>query len=172
MPPLRDFRTLTQFAQEAVDTSGKSVGTRVYWKLYVIENLYRIIIHSILSSQLSKSWWDIATNPKIRNKAESCKKKYLSKPWHTTPGPHDIYYVDLYDLNEIIRANSHIFSPVIHDIDRWIVELELIRLPRNVVAHMNFPSKTDRQRIDILYEDLKMLINSIQCQSKVILQIP
>lgn len=172
MPPIRDFRILAQFDQKAVDTSGKSVGKRVYWKLYVIENLYRIIIHSILSSQISQNWWCFATDSGIQSKAEGFKKKYLSRPWHTTPGPHEIYYVDLYDLNEIIRANSHLFSPVIQDIDQWIVKIESIRLPRNVVAHMNFPSQTDRQRIDTLYKDLKTLINFIQCQSSVILQIP
>src|SRR3990167_6345239 len=102
MPTTRDFRTLTQFTQEAVDISGKNVGTRVYWKLYVIENLYRIIIHSILSSQLSHlgpNWWHFVANTSIQNDVKRFKKGYLSKPWHTTPGSHDIYYVHLYGLN-------------------------------------------------------------------------
>lgn len=54
-------------------------------------------------------------------------------------------------------ANSNLFLPLIPDIDQWMARIEQIRLPRNVVAHMNWPSQTDRQRIDVFYNDVRSL---------------
>lgn len=172
MPQIRDFRTVTHFADKAINRSGQSIGRRVYWKLYAIENLYRVVIHSVLSSQINANWWSTAADARIKNKAKGYKNKYLARPWHTIPGSHDIYYVDLYDLNEIVRVHTHLFSPIIEDIDEWIVKIESIRLPRNVVSHMNFPSTTDSQRIDIVYKDFTKLVQFIQSQNRIVLQIP
>lgn len=172
MPQIRDFRSLTHFAHKAISRSGQSIGRSVYWKLYAIENLYRIIIHSILSSQINCDWWSIAADDKRKRNAQRCKDKHFARVGHTVPGTHDIYYIDLGDLNEIARANSHLFLPVIEDIDVWIVKVAEIRLPRNVVAHMNFPNTTDRQTIDIVYKDFTKLIKYIESHSSVVLQIP
>jgi len=35
------------------------------------------------------------------------------------------------------------------------------RLPRNIVGHMNWPHKTDRQRIDVVHADLQQLLQSL-----------
>jgi len=88
------------------------------------------------------------------------------------PGSHFIYFIDLHDLNEITRVNSHFFIPTIPDIDQWVLKIEMLRLPRNVIAHMNFPNQIDRQRINMIYEDFKALVNFIQTQTNVMLQIP
>jgi hypothetical protein len=161
MPGSRDFRTAQAFNLQQVDASGKDVGRRVYWKLYAIENMVRVLIHSVLCAQINPSWWASAVDQTLQNKAQGFRRKYTSRPWHTSPGIHDIYYIDLLDLNEIIRANSHLFLPVVPDIDQWVAKIEQIRLPRNVVAHMNWPSDTDRKRIDVLYEDVLALVKTL-----------
>lgn len=170
MPRITDFRARPQFSIENVPKSGLSLGKTTYWKLYAIENFYRIIIHSILSVQIVKNWWPIATDVIIQNRAEDFRKKYIKKPWHGMPGQHLIYFITLHELNEIARVNSDLFIPVIPDIDQWIYKIEDLRLPRNVVAHMNFPNKIDRQRIDVIYKDFKALIEDIE--RKVTLQVP
>jgi len=172
MPLATDFRILHQFSLEGINKSGRNVGRTVYWKLYAIENLYRIIIHSILSVQIRPDWWPIAVDVNIRRKARNFKQKYLRRPWHTVPGQHYIYYTTLYDLNEIARANSHLFDPIVTDMDQWIVKIEITRLPRNIVAHMNFPNRNDRQRIDILYKDFKELIKIVESRPGITLQVP
>jgi len=156
-----DFRKQSQFSIEEVPKSGVYLGKRVYWKFYAVENFYRIIIHSILSVQIDSDWWSIVTPPAIQRKAKKFKENYLKKPWHGAPGKHFIYFTDLNDLNEITRVNSGFFVPIIPNIDDWVLKIEDIRLPRNVVAHMNFPSKVDRQRIGVIYKDFKMLMRSI-----------
>ena len=161
-----DFRNAVVFDLSSVRASGRDIGRNVYWKLYAIENVVRVIIHSVLSAQINTNWWATATDPTLQKKALGFRRKYTSRPWHTAPGNHDIYYVDLPDLNEIIRANSQLFLPVIPDIDQWMARIEQIRLPRNVVAHMNWPHATDRKRIDVFFEDLQSLAQSLGNQLK------
>jgi hypothetical protein len=167
-----DFKKRQQFIPENVLESGIYIGKKIYWKLYAIENFYRIIIHSILSVQVDPEWWPVVTPPRIQKKAQKFKNDYVEKPWYTMPGKHFIYFTDLYGLNEITRINSGFFEPIIPTIDDWVLKIEDMRLPRNVVAHMNFPNKTDRQRISIFYEDFKKLIKSIQDKGKIILKVP
>jgi len=70
MPKFIDFRDLPQFIPDAVSRSGQNVGKTIYWKLYAIENFYRVIIHSILSVQIPLDWWLIATDISTRKKSK------------------------------------------------------------------------------------------------------
>lgn len=155
-----DFR-LSPFDPNLVQASGKHVGRNVYWKLYTIENLVRVLINTVLSSQINTSWWSTAVAPTLDAKASHVRSQYTSRPWHSQPGFHNIYFIFLPDLNEIIRANSHLFLPIVPDIDQWIARFEQVRIPRNIVGHMNWPSNIDQKRIDVLHSDLLALIDQI-----------
>lgn len=172
MPQGADFRNKPPFSIASLNRSGIFVGKNIYWKLYVIENIYRVIIHSVLSIQIGSNWWTIAVDKKIQQKAQNFKQDYLKQPWHSIPGSHDIYYAQLYQLNEIARVNSHLFISLIPDIDLWIARVETLRLPRNIVAHMNFPNSTDKKRIDVLYNDFKNLLFSFPPTSRITAKIP
>lgn len=160
MPAATDFRT-KPFNASNVDLSGKNIGKTIYWKLYSIENIARIIIHSVLLVQISPEWWAIAVDENIKQRAARLQENYKKKPWHSTPGKHAIYYIYLSDLNEIMRVNSHLFRPIIDDVDQWIAKIEQIRLPRNVVGHMNWPSQADRQRINVVHADIHELVRHL-----------
>lgn len=170
MPIVRDFRSYS-FSAARIERCGKFIGRRSYWKLYTVENLIRIFIHSALSAQISSAWWDVAVDPTIRKNAEKFKRRYTSKPWHTLPGRHDVYYVFLSDLNKIISANSNLLLPVVPDIDTWIAKIEEIRVPRNLVGHMNFPNEPDRGRIDRIYSEIPALIQGLEARGLPV-QIP
>jgi hypothetical protein len=77
------------------------------------------------------------------------------------PGRHAIYYTLLSELSKIIAANGHLFEPIVPEIDQWIARLEQVRIPRNIVGHMNWPSDTDRQRIDVCHSDLQELVKHL-----------
>jgi len=171
MPSVPDYRA-TVFATTSVCRSGRNVGRVVYWKLYAIENYYRVLLHSILSVQVSSSWWQLAVDQKIQSKALNFRQQYTARPWHTNPGSHDIYYLDLRDLNEIARANSNLLQPIILDIDAWIAKVESIRLPRNIVAHMNFPNSRDKARIEIVYTDFENLMSMLVASANINFQVP
>lgn len=158
-----DFRS-RPFDIANVDRSGKDIGRKVYWQLYGVENLVRVLVHSILSVQFGPDWWEQSVDKKINQKAIRRREGYENTPWHSSPGGHDIYYIDLADLNEIIRANRNLFEPVMGHVDEWIAKIGQLRVSRNLVAHMNWPSPADRQRIQGFHADVKALTDRVSAQ--------
>lgn len=156
-----DFRGYA-FDVGRVNTAGKDVGRKVYWKLYAIENLVRVVVHSVLHAQAGQNWWTTTVDPQMQKQVTSRMADYQKSPWHSTPGKHELYYAYLSDLNKVITANSHLFKPLIPDIDQWIARIEQVRMPRNIVGHMNWLTVTDRKRIDVFYDDIQSLIKGLQ----------
>ena len=158
--PVADFRRRA-FSAANVNAAGRNVGREVYWKLYAVENLVRVVIHSVLAAQIGPDWWTLSVNQHLQDKVAEFRARYAKRPWHGAPGQHGIYYTFLSDLSAIITAHIHLFRPVIADIDQWVLRLELILLPRNIVGHMNWPDRTDRQRIDVFYADFRALVKKL-----------
>jgi hypothetical protein len=69
------------------------------------------------------------------------------------------------ELIEILRANSHLFVPIIPETDKWLLTLETIRPSRNLVGHMNFPNAYDRNAIDSAYKQLPNLVACLSGQN-------
>jgi hypothetical protein len=171
MPGIADFRNFP-FLRSRVEGCGRYLGHQCYWKLYTIENCLRVILHSVLSAQISSNWWDDAVDPKIKKNIVRLKKDYLRKSAHTSPGRHDIYYVYLTDLTKIMATTSHLMARVITDVDAWIAKIEGVRIPRNLIGHMNFPNVSDRRRIDELHADLTELIRRLERTPGLRIEIP
>ena len=166
----RDYRLLAYDAAR-IDASAKSVGWGPYWKLYTAENLIRIIVNTVLLLQVGPDWWVNNIDPKIQEQAARFSRRHAGSPWHSSQGRHGVYYTFLGDLGEILRANGHLFLPIIPDVDQWIARIEQVRLPRNVVGHMNFPTATDRKRIDVFYSDVKSLAAKLEADG-IAMRIP
>jgi hypothetical protein len=164
MPVVRDFRSAS-FRLDLIDRCGRYVGSKLYWKLYAVENTIRIVIHSVLTAQVGPSWWAIAVSPAIVLKAAKFRGSYAAKPRNAIPGASDIHLVFLSDLTEILRANSNLFLPVVPDTNHWISTLESIRVPRNLVGHMNFPNTFDKNAIDSAYSQLPSLLAHLATHS-------
>lgn len=160
MPTVRDFKRYS-YQPARIDRCGRDVGSKVYWKLYAIENTIRVAIHSVLTAQFGPAWWTLAVGAKITSRAAGFRASYTRRPQNANPGSSDIYLVFLTDLTEIIRANANVFTPVIPDIDNWIATLDAIRVPRNLVGHMNFPNSYDRLQIETAYTQLPKLIGNL-----------
>jgi len=170
MPVVRDFRKYS-FHSSRVDRCGRHIGSKVYWKLFAIENTIRVVIHSVLTAQIGAQWWATAVDRKIVAKAQSVRNDYAARPQNANPGAHDIHLVFLRDLTEIIRANNNLFAPVVPNTNQWIATLEAIRVPRNLVGHMNFPNTFDRNAIDSAHSQLPALLGHL-IASNVPLEIP
>jgi len=150
MPASIDFR-LYVFSLDRILSAGRYLGHRTYWKLFFLENIFRILINSILTVSQGQNWWELAVDKRIRKNVERFQIQYSKKAWRSNPGKHGLYYVGLSDLSEIMRANADFIREVIPDIDDWLVNIETLRIPRNTLAHMNSPSVTDLGLIDQLY---------------------
>jgi hypothetical protein len=160
MAAATDFRKFT-FLPRRVDRCGRSIGSDSYWKLYSIENTVRVVVNSVLSKQIPLQWWASAVNPKVALNAQKRRARYAAKPKHANPGAHDIYLIDLFDLTEILRINSHLFRPIIPETDQFLVALEAMRFSRNIIGHMNFPNSYDRAAVDAAYKQLPMILSRL-----------
>lgn len=68
-----------------------------------------------------------------------------------------------------MRANSNLFHPILPHLDKWIVGIEDLRLPRNIIAHMNYPNSIDMTRIDVFYADCLILVSEVEKHIKLII---
>ena len=168
MPQISDFREAS-FSKQKIEGCGKYLGRQTYWKLYIIENTLRIIINSILSVQYHEKggeWWADLAGSKAQQNADRNKKRYLvlEAKFFSKPGKHPIYFVDIKDLGTIIRENFSLFVDVFGDksYNKLVVEIENIIIPRNIVAHMNFPTKTDTKRIDTFFQDINVYLDFLE----------
>lgn len=170
-------KTTSDFRNYAFDTkritfSGKDIGAKVYSKLYAIENLVRILVHSVLTAQLGPNWWAVAADPQLQKDVVKRMASYGNRPWHSTPGKHEVYYIYLSDLTKILTSNSAQFLPLIPDVDQWTARLEQIRLPRNIVGHMNWLTVVDRNRIDVCLADIEQLVAKLASNPQLAISIP
>ena len=163
MPAPPDFRTIP-LGITAIADCGRYAGRGPYWRLFSVENMVRVLVHSVLLSQLGQNWWSLAVDPGTKGRVVNRRQDYAAEPHHSAPGTHDIYYLLLSELTRILLVNSNLFLPVIPDVHQWVARLEAIRLPRNVVGHMNWLHANDIQEIDGLYRDLRALLQSFPRQ--------
>src|SRR5262245_28241784 len=127
MPRSKDFRQFA-FDLTRVDAAGRAVAQAAFWKLYAIENMVRVLIHSILSVQYPPpDWWPAVSTPAMQANAARRRADYGKHPWHTKPGVHDVYFILLSELTEIIVIARHVLLPVIPSIDSWTTKLKDIR---------------------------------------------
>lgn len=145
-----------------VDRCGRNIGNKSYWKLYSIENTIRVVVNSVLSRQIGREWWTEAVNPAVVEDAKKRRARWAAKPRHANPGEHDIYLLNLFELTEILRINSHQFVPIIPETDQWLAALETMRTSRNLVGHMNFPNAYDRSLIDTTFKQLPAILSRLK----------
>lgn len=155
-----DFRAFA-FDPDRIDKTARYVGRGPFARLYAAENALRVVINSVLLLQAGPNWWNTSVDPGLQKQAASFAQRYAAKPWYSAQGAHGLYYLFLSDLAEILRANHDLVLQLVPDVDQWLAKIEDVRLPRNVVCHMNFPTKTDLQRIDVFYNDVRQLVRQL-----------
>jgi len=134
----------------------------IYPKLFVLENLVRYIVKSVLTDSVGEHWW---TRPNVVSsdiKREVERRKALegANRWHYKRGSHEIFYTDFGDLSLIIGNNWEFFKDLFPSL-RWIqAKLEEVELSRNIVAHNNPLPKREFNRIDMILGDLEKQLDS------------
>lgn len=151
---------------------GKKLGKDYYWKIYVSENTIRVIIHSVLVIQVGLDWWDKVVDPGIHRTSIKIKKSYLTQVPPRSPGGHDIYCTYLANLGRILFDNKGYFRPLLPDIERVIIALEKIKLPRNLVGHMNVLTSNDKRAITNFHRLSTSMVKKLEGLPNFQLQYP
>jgi hypothetical protein len=148
---IADYRNLNWNAS-VLTTYGKKLGKDYYWKIYVSENTIRLLIHSVLVIQVGPDWWDRVVHPKIQKSAAKNRENYSAERPPRSPGRHDIYCTYLWNLGKILFDNKGYFYTLIPNVEKIIIALEKIRLPRNLVGHMNVLKTKDKRAITYFHK--------------------
>jgi len=126
----------------------------IYPLLYVLENSIREVIKRVMKEKHGDEWWqDRLTDGKAKNvkdKAASRMKTETRNKWHQRRGSHPVDYVELEDLETIVRSNEVDFFPNVLSDKEWFRQFmrELVA-SRNVVCHMNPLDKTNIQDLKV-----------------------
>lgn len=155
----KDFRYKPFSDVSIIIDSGKYAGNRFYYKLFVIENLIRIIINTIMINDYPlRDWWAHAVDGGIK------------KSWHRRSRHHGIYHVFLKDLNTIIINNRIFIETYISDLDDLILTIENFNDTRRKIAHTKYLNTVDLNQLDKLYNLTKRL--TIELSSHLTIVIP
>lgn len=155
----RDFRNKSFSDISIVIDSAKYSGNRFYYKLFVIENLIRIIINTILINDYPlPDWWEHAVDGRLK------------KSWHGRSSHHGIYHVFLKELNTIMINNRNFIETYISDLDSLILEIENFNVSRRKIAHTKFLNSSDITQLDTLYDLTKRLTKELS--NRLVILIP
>ncbi len=129
--------------------------TKVYAQIYVFENSIRAVINLVLSKKIGKDWWNRSNvNKTVFDNVKGRIDKEEGNPYHGKRGAHPIYYTDMADLSYLIRKFwNNYFSDIFPRLE-WVTEkIEQVSLSRNIVDHHNPLSKSDQQRLKVIFTD-------------------
>lgn len=127
------------------------MGKNYYTKLYISENILRAVIHSVLSVQVGRDWWNQVVDKGIHGTANVVRNRYMTAPTPRSPGRHDIYCVYLSNLGKILFDAKGYFYHLFPQIERVVISVERVLLPRNLIGHMHVLTANDKRSITRLY---------------------
>lgn len=140
----------------------------VYPDIYVLENLVRHVVMTVLEDEHGSEWWKNrnVVSGKIAEKVEERMSFEGKNRWVAKRGTHEIFYTLFGELSRIIALNPKEFRPIFADME---IEAELRKLEpsRNIIAHNNPLSPKEISRIKTCLDDLqKQLITYTERQKK------
>lgn len=128
----------------------------VYPDIYVLENLVRHVVKTVLEDKYGSDWWKNrnVVSGKIANEVEKRLKFEGRNRWVARRGPHEIFYTLFNELGRIIASNPREFKPIFANME---IEAELRKLEpsRNIIAHNNPLPAKEINRIRTCLDDLR-----------------
>ena len=128
----------------------------VYPDIYVLENLVRHVIMTVLESKHGSDWWKNrnVVSKKIAEEVDKRMRFERKNRWVAKRGSHEIFYTMFRELSRIIASNPKEFRPIFADME---IEAELRKLEpsRNIIAHNNPLPPKEIVRIKTCLDDLR-----------------
>lgn len=128
----------------------------VYPDIYVLENLVRHVVKTVLEERYGSDWWKNhnVISSKIAGKVEERMIFEGKNRWVAKRGTHEIFYTNFGDLSRIIASNPTEFREIFANME---IEAELRKLEpsRNIIAHNNPLPPKEINRIKTCLDDLQ-----------------
>jgi hypothetical protein len=128
----------------------------VYPDIYVLENLVRHVVKTVLEDKYGNDWWTNrnVVSGKIAGKVEERMSFEGKNRWVAKRGIHEIFYTLFGDLSHIIASNPREFRAIFANME---IEAELRKLEpsRNIIAHNNPLPPKEINRIKTCLDDLR-----------------
>jgi Swt1-like HEPN len=126
---------------------------RAYRLLFVLENVVREFVRSVLYEADQDEWFEKRGSAPMKRKVEERKETEQKNQWHTGRNEHSIYYLDFADLGLLIQNHWHLFKDLLPT-QQWAVSrLQDAERSRNVIAHTNVLSDEELVRLELLARD-------------------
>jgi hypothetical protein len=110
-----------------------------YVFMFIIENSLRGFIRAVMKRDYGPRWWEDCVKSQIKDIVERRKKREKHNPWSGRRGSHGIFYCDMDNLRNIIRANpkyfDHLFKNVTGNIHWLLSKIAEVTHIRNAIAH-------------------------------------
>ena len=133
----------------------------VYPDIYVLENLVRHVMMTVLENKYSNEWWKNrnVVSGSIAEKVQERMSFEGKNRWVAKRGTHEIFYTMFGELSRIIASNPKEFKPIFADME---IEAELRKLEplRNIIAHHNPLPPKEINRIKMCLDDLQRQLKS------------
>lgn len=125
---------------------------RNYVIFYCLENTIREMITSRLEDQHGSGWWNSHVPEKIRNTAETNRKKELSSG--VTPRSTDLIdFTNFGELGEIIKTNWDVFDEMFQDIKAVEKVLATLNALRSPLAHCKVLAEDEEMQLHLALRD-------------------
>lgn len=128
----------------------------VYPDIYVLENLVRHVVKTVLENKYESDWWKNrnVVSGNIAGEVEKRMSFEGKNRWVAKRGTHEIFYTLFGELSRIIALNSREFRPIFANME---IEAELRKLEplRNIIAHNNPLPPKEIKRIKTCLDDLR-----------------
>ena len=127
--------------------------SRIYALIYCFENSVREVVQERLELAFKAKWWEKGVPKRIRDLAESRKKKAAENSWLEGDKTELLSFAEFGDLSSIIIANWEEFRDLIPT-QHWVQQrFDELEQARNFIAHNRTLLASEFQRIEMYVAD-------------------
>ena len=126
---------------------------RVYSLVYCFENSVREVVRERLEQEYKADWWKKGVPKRIRDLAESRKKKADDNSWLEGDAVGLLSFAEFGDLSNIIAGNWEQFQDLVPS-QNWLRQrFGELEQARNFIAHNRLLLPGEFQRIEMYIAD-------------------
>lgn len=126
---------------------------RLYALIYCFENSVREVVRERLEQKHGAAWWEEGVPKRVRELAESRRKKAIDNSWLEGDTVDLLSFVEFGDLSNIIIGEWEEFEDLVIS-QHWLQQrFDELEQTRNFIAHNRFLLPGEFQRVEMYIAD-------------------